>query len=486
MRTPVVLFAAALIAAVEGQPASVARDRPFVLTRVTIIDTRSGDTTREMSVSVLGSRIAAIAPTREFKPPEGFRVVDAAGRFLIPGLWDMHAHINDPELWPAHVTPAEFEAVFPVLIANGVTGVRDMGGGLEELQQWKERIRLGQLLGPRIVAAGPIVDGVFPAWQPVLSVVTEAEGRDAVRSLARRGADLIKVYDTIPREAYFAIADEAARLGIPFAGHVPELISAEEASEAGQRSIEHLSGILRTCSTLESQFQQELVKAYAERAPETPVGVGDPRLIDSFSQQKCDVLFARFVKNATWQCPTLHNTWRHAHAADPALTGDPRSRYFPKSFRAYWDRKSRNQLQLPAFQSNWQERFRATYEPYRSLVRAMHEAGVGILAGGDAWGGEYSVPGFSLHDELEELVGAGLSPLAALQAATLNPAKYFGMTESHGTVEVGRIADLVLLDANPLDDIRHTTRIAAVVVNGVFFERAALQKMLADAERAGR
>jgi imidazolonepropionase-like amidohydrolase len=116
----------------------------------------------------------------------------------------------------------------------------------------------------------------------------------------------------------------------------------------------------------------------------------------------------------------------------------------------------------------------------------MHEAGVGILAGADAWGNEYSVPGFSLHDELEELVSAGLSPLAALQAATLNPAKYFGMTESHGTVELGRLADLVLLDANPLDDIRHTTRIAAVVANGVLFERPALQKMLADAERSGR
>jgi hypothetical protein len=314
MRTPVVLFAAAVTATVEAQPASVGRDRPFVLTRVIVIDTRSGDTTREMSVSVLGNRITAIAPTSEFKPPGGFRVIDAAGKFLIPGLWDMHAHVGDPELWPANVTPAEFEAVFPVLIANGVTGVRDMGGGLEELHHWKERVRLGQLLGPRIVAAGPIVDGVFPAWQPILRVVTEAAGRDAVRSLARRGADLIKVYDSIPRETYFAMASEAARLGIPVAGHVPELVSAAEASDAGQRSIEHLSGILRTCSTLESELHQELVKAYAEQAAETPVGLGDPRVIESFSRQKCDALFARFVKNATWQCPTLNNHWRHAHA----------------------------------------------------------------------------------------------------------------------------------------------------------------------------
>jgi hypothetical protein len=480
-QTLLVVFATLLPALIIAQTKPVVPSRPLAFVHVTIIDATGAPPKPDMTVVISGGRITAIENSTKLNVPDGAWVVDGTGKFLIPGLWDMHIHLDDSELWPLHVSREEKEMIFPLLIATGITGVRDMGGSLEQLQQWKLRITLGQMLGPRIFMSGPLVDGNFAAWLGTVQVTTEAEGRAAVQSISRRGADFIKVYNSIPRRAYFGIADEAKRLGIDFAGHIPELISAAEASDAGQKSVEHMIGILLSCSTNEDAFRREIAETYDDpNAPLTPLVRGDPAVLASFSKEKCALLFARFRRNGTWQCPTLHNNWRHAHSFDSALMNDSRVRYYPKRFRVYWNSRSLQDQRRPERQA----RLQAFYERLPQLVRDMQQAGVGILAGSDAGANEYSVPGFSLHDELAEFVDAGLTPMEALQTATLNPARYFGMTDAFGTVELGKTADLILLEANPLENIRNTQKIAGVILNGRLISKPELQKMLSDAEAA--
>ena len=480
-KTLLIVFATLLPVLVIAQTKAVAPSRPLAFVHVTIIDATGAPPKPDMTVVMSGGRITATEHSTKLNVPDNSRVVDGTGKFLIPGLWDMHIHLDDSELWPLHVSREEKEMIFPLLIATGITGVRDMGGSLEQLQQWRQRITLGQMLGPRIFMSGPFVDGNFVAWLGTVQVTTEAEGRAAVQSISRRGADFIKVYNSIPRPAYFGIADEAKRLGIVFAGHIPDLISAAEASDAGQKSVEHMKGILLSCSTNEDAFRKEIAKTYDDpKAPLTPLDSGDPAVLASFSKEKCALLFTRFRRNGTWQCPTLHNNWRHAHSFDSALMNDPRVRYYPKRFRVYWNSRSLQDQRRPERQA----RLKAFYERLPQLVRDMQQAGVGILAGSDAGANEYSVPGFSLHDELAEFVEAGLTPMEALQTATLNPARYFGMNDAFGTVELGKTADLILLEANPLDNIRNTQKIAGVILNGRLITKPELQKMLSDAEAA--
>lgn len=451
----------------------------LVLTHATVIAATGAPPKADMSVIISGGRITGLGPSRELPAPAGARVVDATGKFLIPGLWDMHIHLDDPELWPTHVTREQKEKVFPLLIANGITGVRDMGGSLEQLQEWRQKITLGQMLGPRMVISGPFVDGNYPEfdWLGSLRVTSEAEGREAVRSLHRRGADFIKIYNTIPRAAYFGIADEAKKLGVPFAGHVPDRISAAEASDAGQKSMEHMQGLLLACSAKENAFRTEIAETYDDpKAALTPLSRGDPAVLASFSKAKCDALFARFARNGTWQCPTLHNNWRHAHSFDKSVLNDPRVCYYPRPFREYWNKRSLEDQKRPERET----RLQAYYLRLFQLVKDMRRAGVSILAGSDSGANEYSFPGFSLHDELAELVAAGLPPMEALQTATLNAAKYLGMTDAFGTVEVGKMADLILLEANPLADINNTRKIAAVILAGQLIDKPELQRLLAS------
>ncbi len=210
----------------------------FVFTHVTVIDVTGMPSKSDMTVIVAGNRIEAIGKTGKVKTPKDAQIIDATGKYLIPGLWDMHVHTLSNE---------RRETFFPLFIANGVTGVRDMGTStpLEQVNQFRREIADGTRLGPRIVTAGPIVDGPKPV-NPTISigVANEIEARRAVRLLKQQGADFIKVYSTLPREAYFAIVDEAKKQGLAFAGHVPLSVTAAEASNAGQKSMEHMFGVL--------------------------------------------------------------------------------------------------------------------------------------------------------------------------------------------------------------------------------------------------
>lgn len=443
---------------------ALALAQPLALTNVTVIDVGGGASQRGMTVVIEGERIAALEQT----VPEKARVVDATGKFLIPGLWDMHAHWGPGYGW----MPAPY---LPLFTANGVTGIRLMAGHPVYLQ-WRGQVAEGTLAGPRMVLAGAIVDGPKPFWRDSIATNIPEHGRRAVQRTQQDGYDFVKVYSSLSREVFFALADEAQKRRIPFAGHVPDRVRVEEASDAGQKSIEHLTGLLLAVSSQETELRREF--AVAARLPATPeraallrsLGV---RLLETHDAARAAALFAKLKANGTWQVPTFPVL----RLLEPQDATDPRLKYMPAPMRAGWARRASEPRAAEeiAYQRN-------VFQRRLELVGEMHRAGVGILAGSDSQN-PYSFPGFSLHDDLEWLVKAGLSPLAALQAATRNPAVYLERLQDFGTVEKGKIADLVLLDADPLQDIRNTRRIAAVVWGGRFFSRADLDRMLADIER---
>jgi len=429
---------------------------PLVLAHVTIIDVTGGPSKPDMTVVIRGDRISDIGKAGEMTAPPDATVVDASGKFLIPGLWDMHVHWYNRDS-------------FTLFTANGVTGIREMFGN-SELLRLRDEIAKGSLTGPRMIVASPIIDGPQPVWPNSIAVSNEDEGRKAVRKVKEWGADFVKVYSLLPRDAYFGIADESKRQGISFVGHVPFTVSAAEASDAGQKSIEHLTGVLLACSYNETELRNEIVKARAPGARSRREG---ENLRETFSDRKAKDLFARFVKNQTWQCPTLTVLRSNAYLGDQSFRNDARLKYVPRPMRERWGQRIANR--------NDNDYVKKVFKKEVEIVGAMQRAGVPLLAGTDT-GNPFCFPGFSLHDELALMVIGGLTPVEALRAATLNPAKFLGLDKTLGTIEPGKIADLVLLDADPLADIRNTQKINAVISNGRLFDRKALNKMLERAE----
>ena len=445
------------------------KPRPLALTHVTVIDTTGAPAKPDMTVVIVGDRIAAVGKSGEIHPPKDAETVNATGKFLIPGLWDMHVHWYEKDY-------------LPLFIANGVTGTRQMYG-VPMFQQWRKEIEAGQLLGPRMLIASPIVDGPKPVWPGSIAVANVAEGRQAVIEVKRMGADFVKVYSLLPRDAYFAIADESKKQGIPFEGHVPDSVSVEEASNAGQKTIEHLTGVLMACSSRETELRELALKA-----EDQPSGArfSGPKYrerqqlaLDTYSPERASTLFGELKKNHTWQCPTLTVLRSTAYADDPSFTDDPRLKYIPRDIASSWNPKADPFLKNRTAE-DW-ALSKKVFSKELEIVGAMNRAGVEILAGTDVLN-PYCLPGFSLHDELQLLVQAGLTAMQALQAATLNPARFMGREKDLGTVDTGKLADLVLLDANPLEDIGNTKKIAAVVFRGQFFPRASLDEMLAKIE----
>lgn len=445
----------------------------LVIENVTLIDATGAPARRNMTIVVKDGRIAEIGRSGRIRIESGARIINGTGKYLIPGLWDVHVHNS-------------YRSFLPLLLVNGITGVRDMGGTPAEFQRlttWLDDIKAGKLRGPRVVAAGVIVDGPAGKGRPdSLHVGNADEARRAVESLLSRGADFIKVYTLLPRDAYFAIADETRRRGVTFAGHVPVDVTAAEASDAGQKSLEHLFGVLPLCSRDETQLVNGMRTAIA--ASSTPVFISEELrsqalAAESWDRKKAVALFARFARNGTFQSPTLIGYRNLADAPVAAFEQDARLKYIPLERRESWVRQ-RAQLQQHIAREYWENREKL-FSRQLEIVREMHRAGVGILAGTDT-ASFYVYPGFSLHDELGLLVKAGLNPMEALQAATRNTARYLGKAEMFGTIERKKAADLVLLDGNPLLDIGNTKKIAAVITNGVFLDRAELDRMLGAIE----
>jgi len=382
---------------------------------------------------------------------------------MIPGLWDAHVHTR-------------YEGIdhFRLLVANGVTSARNMSAPWEYLPKilaLREQIAKGERIGPQLLTAGPVLDADLDGFRRTDETVRNPdEGRQEVRRTRREGADFVKVYNLLNRETYFAIAAEAATQGLTFVGHVPFAISVDEASEAGQRSIEHMDAILWSSSTQEEQIRKQ-AKDY-----QTVVSLVTPKLLfESFSPTKLRALADHLKRKDTAVVPTLslYRNRFESRSQSSFLASTDRLQYVPQSYVEIW-KSQRGRYS--------EEDAPMQFQQCLMVVRELHRAGVTILAGTDL-GTPYQIPGISLHDELALLVQAGLSPMAALQAATRNPARVFKLTDQ-GTIEKGKLADLVLLDANPLENIDNTRKIWMVVADGRLFDRNALDGMLSDIQRS--
>jgi imidazolonepropionase-like amidohydrolase len=468
----VVLCLACLVPLAAWAQSKEFASRPLELSDVTVIDTTGAQSKAGQSVVVEGDRISQVGDSRKVHAPKGGQVVNARGLYVIPGLWDMHVHV-----W-------ETERTFPLFVANGVLGVRNMGGHLDDLKRWRTQVINGDLLGPHMVISGPLVDGLDPA-HPDHSVVVHnpAEARTIVDSLKQSGVDFIKVFDHLTPEEYNAIADECKKVGLPFAGHLPQGIWASDASTAGQLSIEHLLGSLE-----ESSRNFDQIVHLNDSPPSSPAERTARDLVllkletDGYDPERLKNLAAIFVKNGTWQVPTLVAGKATAFLNDEAALSDPRLAYVGREDRKDWT-DARARL-LAANPPEFWTLSRAAYKEKLAITREYHRDGVSILGGTDAGGPPFVIPGFDLHNELAALVQAGFTPLEALQSVTLDAAQFLGRADEFGTVANGKAADLVLLDANPLDDIRNTQKIRAVVVQGKYLDRAALDALLAHVKES--
>lgn len=453
-----VMFAAALIA-------GAAPEKSLAFIHVNLIDATGTPAQPGMTVIVAGQRIVSIDKSSAAKIPPGAQVIDGTGKYLIPGLWDMHVH----EIFGDWVP--EDEEITPLLfVANGITGVRDMGGALEPLKKWRARAASGEMIAPRMVISGPMLDGPVPHFPSSAPVKDAADGRRVVDELVDAGVDFIKIQSFIPRDGYFAAAEESKKRGIVFVGHVPDAIRAVEASNAGQKSIEHLTGVFEGCSTVED----ELMKA--------PRGPGRGRFLSTYDPAKAKALIALFAKNRTWQVPTLY--WERGEwlIEDTNSGPDPLAKYAPRAWKERtWPTFSKD------IAASWDTDPHADRENFvqaeLKMINEMNKAGVPILAGTDTAAGVRVYPGFSLHEELELIAQAGLSNMQTLQTATRNAGEFLGLADT-GTIETGKRADLLLLDANPLENISNTKKIRAVVLAGRYFSRADLDALLHRVELA--
>jgi len=439
----------------------------IVITDVNVVDVRTGEIRRDQIVVIDKNRILAVGPRKETRYPRNAPIIlNARGSFLIPGLWDMHVHLVFGDWFPLAQ-----EISLPLFVANGVTSVRDMGSELETVQSWRNEIEGGRLLGPRIMTSGPMLDGPKPRFPSSIAISTTEDGRRAVDTLKHSGADFIKLQSLIPRDAVLAIAEEARKQEIPFEGHVPDSVRASEMSNAGMHSFEHLIGIFEGSSPLEDEFLK------GEKT--------ETKFLASYDPERASALAALLAKNQTWQCPTL--VWeRGGNLIDVTdFSKDSLAKYVPAYWKDHTWKNFAEQVEME-FATDDLETRKKFIEKELEVVQLLHKAGVPFLAGTDTPPGVYIFPGFSLHEELQRFVAAGFTPLEALQTATLNPAKFFQMEDRLGTIEKGKYADMVFLDGNPLEDIRNTQKVTAVILNGKYLSKADLQKILQRVEESAK
>ena len=465
----------------------------LVIRGVAVVNPRDGSLQVNQDVRIAGERILSVMPCTGESPPPPVQVVEAAGQYLVPGFADMHAHplgAGDPS------------GTFDLMLARGVTGFRQMSGSARML---KDRAA-GTLMpagAPRLLAMPGQVLTPLNAGSPASALARVREQHDL-------GADFIKAA-LVTSEVFYAAQAEARRLGIPILGHLPSGIDVARVSGDGMRSIEHLgpgTGLLACCSAEREAVDREVAALPAPTMPRFSFPIPEPvfdRIIRkivinpvnrsqqpdvdvlahvsaTFAQDAAAALAEWLVRDGTWQVPTLIRSRTMYLCDDPAFRDDPDLRYVSRSTLRGWVKAADKFARFPA---GSRETFRAFYAVLLSLTKVLDEAGVRMLAGSDSGGAAWELPGIALHQEFDELARAGLPPLRILQMTTSGAADFLDAADVMGSVAPGKYADLVLLDANPVESADHLHRISGVVRGGRYYPKAELDA-LEEGAAAGR
>lgn len=483
-----------VVAVLAAQEVPHAQAPSVVLRNVTVIDGTGAPAQPGMTVVITGNRITEIG--RNARVPQQAQVVDATGKFVIPGLWDMHLHLRGPSEIPRYTTFGEV-----LLIAHGVTGVRVMAG-LPPFHKMRQAIVSGEAWGPRMEISSRNMDGAIPRqplppklgdtageaeeWQSVgtgeipraYQITTQAQAREAVAEAKKSGVEFLKIHNELTPEAYFAIAAEAKANGLYLTGHAPTGVSVAALSDSGMRSIEHFPGMLEGCSSREDEILKAQLAAVSLPAAERGRRNAELRRMaaDSFSAEKCAALAARLVKNNTWLSPTF---MPEGGVRASAGRNADLARYVFAPLRARWQQQAAAAAAPAPLSAQEQELAKLVEARRHEIVTIMKRGGVQFVIGTDS-GGAWRIPGRSLHEGLEETVRAGLTPLEAITAATSSSARLLRREKELGTVQTGKLADLVVLDADPSQQITNTRRINAVVVNGRLLDRKILDDLLSQ------
>jgi len=421
-----------------------------LITNVNIVDVNTGKILRNKTIAIDNNRITAIYDN-EIVGSDSTVVIDGKGKYLIPGLWDMHAHYK----W----SHADLD---PLLIANGVTGVREMWGNMPAFVEIPKRSQQEWLLSPDVYLSGDLIDGNPPSFPAgCLVVTTPSEAVEAVKNQIDQHVDFIKVYSSLSEECFMAIAKEARKRNITFAGHIPNRVSIYKAIEAGMASSEHLYGFLNACSSVDTSNEA---------------------LISSFSEKKFDSICSVLAKSSMWLCSTLTVNRAMSYLNDSIFINDNRMSFLPGYVLEIWNQKMNPYTKSQM--DNFAESTRVRYLFELSLIGKMNEKGVKFIAGTD-FPNPYVFPGFSLHDELSLMVKGGMPAFDALRSATINPAKFMNKIADFGSIQVGKMACLVLLNKNPLENIENTKTIETVIVRGKVYNRRALDLLLDQAKSNG-
>ena len=443
-----------------------------IITNTNIINLVKGGIIQNQTIVIDNGSITSVIPFSESDEIISETIISGRGKYVIPALWDMHTH---------YTTSSRYNGFLNLFIANGVLGVRDLWGDLET----RDSLTSTNTMAPDIYLSGAIIDGPFTLLQGSLQPKTTEEAIRMVDSLHQKGADFIKVYDDLSEDIYNAISNRCNELELPFVGHVPMSVRAETASNKGQKSMEHLNGIWKSSTTLENEIDslESVFKSYF-MANDLPAALNTFVTINGkfnaeFDKQKTAQLAQILRKNETFITPTLTTIDRHWSRIDGTYKTQLENKYIPAELLQQWD----PELNFPEkmFPPIAWEEGKELLITSLEIINILYQNDVSILAGTDC-GVSYVIPGYSIHEELKLMVEAGLSNVDALKTATINPAKYFGISDKNGAVAPEMNANLVLLNANPLEDISNTGEIYGVVRKGRYLNREYLDNLLKEAE----
>ncbi len=464
---------------ISCQPTSTLFDDALCIENITTIDAING-LRESQTVIIKAGKIFKISPTSDLPLSPENDIVDGTGKFLIPGLWDAHVHFAYME----ELAPRMHD----LFLAYGITSLRDTGGKIDFVRKWKAQSLANPTTTPRLMIAGPLLDGLPNVYdgsdpmRPPLSVGLGSKEavEQKIEELDSLGVDLLKAYEMLTPEQFSAATALGQEKGLKVTGHVPLSMDVISASNAGLNSMEHMRNLELSCASNAEELLQQRRQLLSE-GRQDPGGVLRSRIhqtqrataIENYDPKVAEKVLQVLAKNQTWQIPTI--TLSTAFTELPFATEEWQSSfaYLPDSVEQRWKQG------IATVAAQEKTTFQKNYSKWlMNMVKQVHSAGIDMMAGTDT-PIFFLTPGRSLHEELAVLVTAGLSPLDALKTATLNPARYFGLEQELGSIEEQKWADLLLLDANPLEDITNTQRIRAVVKQGNLINREQLDQLLA-------